>query len=86
MNDVPEFRALSVTLIIWVEPVLEPCIQLIERQGRKRVVYDDIVPLKLLYQEVSTSELTRNRLEPHNVRRKLGGLDFPIVLDKVDTA
>ncbi|NUS19622.1 MAG: hypothetical protein HOQ25_07500 [Mesorhizobium sp.] len=49
-------------------------------------MYDDIVPLKLLYKELSISKLARNRFESHNVGRKLGGLHLPIVLDEVDAA
>ncbi|MCA0046035.1 hypothetical protein LB577_03555 [Mesorhizobium sp. B283B1A] len=51
MDDISQFGALLVTLVIGIEPVLEPDAYLVERSSRERVMDHDIVPLQLLYQE-----------------------------------
>lgn len=86
MDDVAEFGALHVTLIIGVEPVLEPGIYLVEWRGRERVMDHDIVPLELVDQKVGVPEPARYRLEGHEIRLKLRRFDLSIIFHKVDAA
>ncbi|WP_156937865.1 hypothetical protein [Mesorhizobium sp. LNHC221B00] len=84
MDDISQFGALLVTLVIGIEPVLEPDAYLVERSSRERVMDHDIVPLQLLYQEFGALNPTRYRLECEEIRLKLDGIDFAVILDKVD--
>jgi len=84
MDDVAELGALHVTLVIGVEPVLEPGPYLVEWRRRERVMDHDIIPLQLLDQQFGETKPTRYRLERDEIRLKFRRLDLSVILDKVD--